>query len=108
MRRLLVVDDKAENRSVLMRMLAPLGFELKEAADGQEALEQAVAFQPDLIMMDLVMPVMDGFEATRQLRQVPALKTIPIIALSASVFEYTRQQSMEVGCDGFIPQARPH
>ncbi|MFB3133912.1 MAG: response regulator, partial [Rhodothermales bacterium] len=103
-RKILVVDDKQENRSVLTGLLAPLGFELVEAADGQEALEQAAAFQPDLILMDLVMPVMDGFEATRRLRQVPALKAVPVIALSASVFEYTLQQSMEVSCDDFIPK----
>ena len=103
-RRVLVVDDKPENRSVLTSLLAPLGFEMKEAGDGQEALEQAAKFQPDLILMDLVMPVMDGFEATRRLRQTPALKTIPVIALAASVFEYTRQQSMDVGCDDFVPK----
>ena len=103
-RKILVVDDKQENRSVLTGLLAPLGFELVEAADGQEALEQAAAFRPDLILMDLVMPVMDGFEATRRLRQVPALKAVPVIALSASVFEYTLQQSMEVSCDDFIPK----
>ncbi len=103
-RKVLVVDDKRENRSVLTGLLAPLGFELMEAADGREALEQAAASPPDLILMDLVMPVMDGFEATRRLRQVPALNEVPVIALSASVFEYTQQQSMEVGCDDFIPK----
>ena len=103
-RTILVVDDKPENRSVLMGLLAPLGFDLMEAGDGQEALEHAAADRPDLILMDLVMPVLDGFEATRRLRQTPALETIPVIALSASVFEYTRQQSIGVGCDDFIPK----
>ena len=103
-RTILVVDDKPENRSMLTSLLVPLGFDIQEAGDGQEALAQAAACQPDLILMDLVMPVMDGFEATRRLRQMPALKTIPVIALSASVFEYTRQQSIDVGCDDFIPK----
>ncbi|MCG8605098.1 ATP-binding protein, partial [bacterium] len=103
-RKILVVDDKPENRSVLRGLLVPLGFDLREAGDGQEALDQAAAHRPDLIMMDLVMPVMDGFEATRRLRETPTLEAIPVIALSASVFEYTQQQSIDVGCNDFIPK----
>ena len=103
-RRILVVDDKAENRAVLVDMLKPLGFEIEEAEDGQAALTSATALAPDLVLMDLVMPVMDGFEAARQIRRAPGLKDVVVIALSASVFEHSRQRSREAGCDAFIPK----
>lgn len=101
-RNILVVDDKWENRSILMNLLGPLGFGLIEANDGREALNQAAEFQPDLILMDLVMPVLDGFEATRRLQQLPEVKDSIIIALSASAFDHTRQECLIVGCDDFI------
>ena len=103
-RKILVVDDKKENRAVIVNLLAPLGFEVHEAADGRDGLEKTTALRPDLILMDLVMPVMDGFEATRRIRQQPALANIPIIALSASVFEHNRQQSLDAGCNDFLPK----
>ncbi len=101
-RKVLVVDDKPENRAVLVDMLAPLGFEISEAVDGQDGMAQAVAFEPDLILMDLVMPVMDGFESTRQIRQLPKLKGTVIIAVSASAFSEDRQKSAEADCEAFI------
>ncbi len=101
-RKILVVDDKTENRSVLTNLLAPLGFVLEEAENGQAALERAAAFRPDLVLMDLVMPVMDGFEATRRLRQTPGQEAVIIVALSASVFEHSRRQSREAGCADFL------
>lgn len=103
-RRILVADDKSENRSVLERLLSPLGFDLVEAEDGREALEKATQSPPDLVFMDLVMPVMDGFEATRRLRRSPGLEHVPVIGLSASVFERTQRKSKLAGCDDFIPK----
>ncbi len=103
-RSILVVDDKPENRSVVVNFLLPLGFKVSEAKDGMEALNQAIALQPDLILMDLVMPVMDGFEAMRRIRKDPLLKHVVLIALSASVFEHNRQESRDAGCDDFIPK----
>jgi predicted ATPase/signal transduction histidine kinase/DNA-binding response OmpR family regulator/tRNA A-37 threonylcarbamoyl transferase component Bud32 len=103
-RKILVVDDKWENRSVLANLLEPLGFEVVEATDGLDGLAKAQEFQPDLIFMDLVMPVMDGFEATRQLRLLPELAGVVVIAISASVFDFDQQQSWDVGCDNFIPK----
>jgi PAS domain S-box-containing protein len=103
-RKILVVDDKLENRAVIVNLLAPLGFDLREAADGREGVNKAAAWQPDLILMDLVMPEMDGFEAARRIRQTPALQNVIVIALSASVFEHNRQQSLEAGCNDFIPK----
>ena len=103
-RKVLVVDDKWMNRSVLVNILEPLGFEVVEVSNGLEALNKAHEFKPDVIFMDLVMPVMDGFEATRRLRTLPELKDIVVIAISASVFNFDRQQSQEVGCDDFLPK----
>ncbi len=103
-RKVLVVDDKWENRSVLVNLLEPLGFELLESTDGLDSLAKAREFQPDLIFMDLVMPVMDGFEATRQLRLLPEFAGVVVIAISASVFDFDQQQSRAVGCDGFLPK----
>jgi two-component system, sensor histidine kinase and response regulator len=102
-RRILVVDDKADNRQIIGRLLKSLGFEVDEAGDGAEAIEVAVRRQPDLIFMDLVMPVMDGIEAIRAIRNNNGeLARVPIIAVSASAFNDTRAQSAEVGCDAFI------
>ncbi|KAB8316429.1 AAA family ATPase [Tolypothrix campylonemoides VB511288] len=101
-RKVLVVDDKAANRSVLVNLLQPLGFEVVEAADGLEGLNKAREFKPDVILMDLVMSGIDGFEATRRLRMLPDFKDVIVIAVSASVFELDRQQSREVGCNDFL------
>ena len=99
---ILIVDDKQANRAVISNLLTPLGFRLNEAADGQECLIKAEAERPDLIVMDLVMPVMDGFEATRRIRKHPMLQDVPVIASSASVFEQDRQQSLNAGCTDFL------
>jgi PAS domain S-box-containing protein len=101
-RTILVVDDKWENRSVMTNLLVPLGFNVVEASDGQEGLDQAKEVHPDLIVTDLVMPVMDGFEFARQLRKIPEFETVPIVAASASVFDYHQQQSFAAGCNAFI------
>ncbi len=100
--KVLVVDDKWENRSIIIKLLEPLGFILYEAKDGEEGLHQAIEIQPDLIFTDLVMPVLDGFELTRQLRKLPQFQTVPIIAASASVFDYHQQESFAAGCNAFI------
>jgi len=103
-KKILVVDDKWENRAVLINMLAPIGFTVAEAADGRDALKRAGTFKPDLVLMDLIMPVMDGFQATHKIRKLRKLKDVVVIALSASVFEHNRQQSVKAGCDDFIPK----
>ena len=101
-RKILVVDDRWENRVVLSNLLVPLGFELQEAFDGQEALERCSAFKPDLIFMDLVMPKLDGFEATRQIRNVPDLTQTKIIAASASSDRSIKSVIADTDFDGFI------
>jgi signal transduction histidine kinase/CheY-like chemotaxis protein len=100
--KVLVVDDKPYNRAVMVNLLAPLGFAVAEAEDGRQGLAQAQAIQPDLVIMDLVMPVMTGFEAAQAMRQLPALRNTAIFAASASVFEQDKQTSLMAGCDAFI------
>ncbi|HBW87913.1 MAG TPA: hypothetical protein DEG17_03200 [Cyanobacteria bacterium UBA11149] len=101
-RKIMVIDDRWENCAVIVNMLNPLGFEILEAADGKQGIEKAIKFKPDLIITDLVMPVMGGLEMTQNLRQLPQFQQTIIIAASANVFEVDRQQSLEVGCNDFI------
>ncbi len=103
-RTVLVVDDKQANRLVLHGLLEPLGFEIIEAKNGQEEVEKAREIQPDVILTDLVMPVMTGFEAVQAIRQIPELTGMVIIAISASVFEKEKDKSQVVGCDTFLPK----
>jgi len=97
---ILIVDDNWENRAILQNMLEPLGFKTMNAVNGIEGVKFAAEHKPDLILMDLVMPEMDGFDATAEIRKT--LKDIPIIAASASVFEEHRQLSLDVGCNKFL------
>lgn len=101
-RHVLIVDERCENRSVLRNFLLPLGFHVAEVTNGQECLDYVAQCRPDIILMDLVMPVMDGFEATQQLRQSPILADLVIIATSASAFDQDEQTSYAVGCNGFL------
>lgn len=103
-RRLLVVDDRLENRRVLADLLQPLGFDVVLAHNGQEGVAQAHATQPDALLLDLVMPVMSGVEAVHILRSTPALAHIPIIAVSASAHDMDREASRRAGCDAFVPK----
>lgn len=106
--RILIVDDKANNRLLLRKLLAPLGFELREAANGQEAVEIWQAWQPHLIWMDIRMPVMDGYEATKRIKAARkgqlSPMTIPakVIALTASTYEEERVIVLNAGCDDFM------
>ncbi|NET27837.1 response regulator [Okeania sp. SIO1I7] len=104
LRHLLVVDDRWENRSVLVELLEPLGFKLTEAENGQEALTKAKQQTFDLIITDIQMPVMNGFEMLKQLRNDNALKHIKVIISSASVSDMDRQMSLDAGGDDFLPK----
>ncbi|MDM8560951.1 response regulator [Candidatus Parabeggiatoa sp. HSG14] len=99
--RILIVDEKWENRIILTHLLIPLGFNILEANNGQEALKKANEFCPDAILMDLKMPIMDGLECTRRLRQNDNFKKTCIIALSAKVLDY-QEQGLEAGYNAFI------
>ena len=100
--KILIVDDTWENRSVIIELLQPLGFKVLEASNGLEGLEQAAKEKPDLIMADVVMPELDGFEMTKRIRSTPDLKNIVVFAFSASVFDSYQQKSRQAGCDDFI------
>lgn len=101
-RKILVVDDRSYNRLLLKAMLEPLGFEIGMADNGREAVEQATAWHPDAILMDLVMPGMSGFEAVQAIRQVAELKKVIIIAVSASVSDSGRNRSIGIGCNAYL------
>lgn len=102
--RVLIVDDYEDNRTMLRLMLKRKAIEVLEAADGQQAVEIASQQQPDLILMDLSMPVMDGFEATRQLKLLETTKHIPVLALSAHCHDPAQSsKALESGCtDCFV------
>ncbi|HEY7639863.1 MAG TPA: GAF domain-containing protein [Steroidobacteraceae bacterium] len=102
-RRILIADDKADNRHILSRLLKSIGFDVDAADNGAQAVALAQQLRPDLIFMDLVMPIKDGFAAIREIRELPTpAARVPIVAVSASAFENTRVQSVAAGCDDFI------
>jgi CheY-like chemotaxis protein len=103
-RKILIVDDNEENRSVLVNLLEPLGFELLEANNGRDGLDKAVRWQPDALVTDLSMPVMDGYEMLQTLRSFPQYQKIAAIASSASVFGRDRQKSLDAGANYFLPK----
>ena len=100
--RILVVDDKSHNRQLLVRLLEPLGFQVQEASNGEEAIAIWRTFEPHLIWMDMRMPVMDGYEATRQIKRHLKGQATAIIALTASTLEEERAVILSTGCDDFV------
>ncbi|MEG3879428.1 PAS domain S-box protein [Microcoleus sp. herbarium7] len=100
--RLLIVDDKPLNRQLLVKLLSPLGFELREANNGKEAVDVFTEWEPHLIWMDMRMPVMDGYEATKQIKTTTGGQATAIVALTASVLEEERAVILSAGCDDFM------
>jgi len=98
---ILIVEDNEMNRDMLSRRLARKGYEVLIAVDGERGVEVARASVPDLILMDMSLPVMDGWEATRRLKADGALKKIPIIALTAHAMANDREKAIEAGCDDY-------
>ncbi|MBW8900165.1 MAG: response regulator, partial [Massilia sp.] len=103
-RKVLVVDDVAENRAVVVDLLVSLGFEVVEAANGEDGLAMAQRLRPDLILLDIAMPKLDGLEVTRRLRRQEDFAEVPIIALSASVSDSDSEQCLAAGMNAFIPK----
>ncbi len=103
-RKILVIDDRWENRSVLLHLLEPIGFEIIEASNGLEGIEQTLNHNPDLIITDLSMPVMDGFEFLHKLRSHPQLENLVVLVSSASVFDIDRHKSLDAGGNDFLPK----
>lgn len=101
MARILLVEDNEMNRDMLSRRLARKGYEVLLAVDGDEGVAMAKSQQPDLILMDMSLPVLDGWEATRAIRAEPATRAIPIIALTAHAMDGERAKALEAGCNDF-------
>ncbi len=99
MTKILIVEDNEENWDILSRRLTRRGFDVVVACDGEEGIVKALAESPDLILMDMNMPRLDGWEATRRIRSEPAVHSIPIIALTAHGMEGDREKALEAGCD---------
>ncbi len=99
--RILVVDDNEMNRDMLTRRLKKRGFQVIEAIDGEEGLETACKEMPDLILMDMRLPAMDGWTAVQKLKQSPETRSIPIIGLSAYAMAGDREKALKVGCDAY-------
>jgi CheY-like chemotaxis protein len=97
----LVVEDNEENWDMLSRRLRRRGYTVIRAADGQEAVEMAARERPDLILMDVSLPVLDGLEATRRIRARPETQTTPIIALTAHATSADRDRALQAGCDDY-------
>lgn len=101
MPKILLVEDNELNRDMLSRRLARKKYEVLVAVDGKEGVVMAGSVAPDLILMDMSLPVMDGWEATRQLKASPETKAIPIIALTAHAMSGDREKAIEAGCDDY-------
>ena len=101
MPKILLVEDNEMNRDMLSRRLVRNGFEVVIAVDGQQGLAMATSESPDVILMDMSLPVMDGWEATRRVKTDPVTKSIPVIALTANALVEDRERAMAAGCDDF-------
>ena len=101
MAKILVVEDNEMNRDMLSRRLIKRGYDVVVAVDGQEGVEKARTEAPALVLMDMSLPVLDGWEATRALRADPATRSIPVIALTAHAMAGDREKAMAAGCDDF-------
>ena len=105
-KKILVVEDTEDNRQILRDLLGMAGYDMVEAHDGAEGVAMAAEHRPDLILMDIQMPVMDGYEATRQIKANPALKAIPIVAVTSYALSGDEQKTRDAGCDAYI--AKPY
>ncbi|CAG7633040.1 Polar-differentiation response regulator DivK [Paenibacillus solanacearum] len=101
MNKILLVEDNEMNRDMLSRRLMRKGYEVVMAVDGQQGVDMARSEAPNLILMDLSLPVLDGWDATRQLKQSSETKHIPVIALTAHAMTSDREKALEAGCDDF-------
>jgi two-component system cell cycle response regulator DivK len=103
-KRILVVEDQADNRQIIRDMLAETGYEISEAENGEEALAAIAKQRPDLILMDIQLPIMDGYTATRQIKANPTFRSIPIIAVTSYALSGEEKKAREAGCDDYVPK----
>ena len=99
---ILVVEDQEDNRQILRDLLGNAGYELTEAENGEEAIAAVAKRRPDLILMDIQLPIMDGYEATRRIRTDPDLKSVPIIAVTSYALAGDEDKALEAGCNGYV------
>jgi two-component system, cell cycle response regulator DivK len=105
-KRILVVEDHEDNRQILRDLLASAGYEMIEAENGEVGVAAAIAERPDLILMDIQLPLLDGYEATRRIKADPALKSIPIIVVTSYALSGDEDKARAAGCDAYI--AKPY
>jgi two-component system cell cycle response regulator DivK len=101
-KRILYIEDNPENRLLMRRVLMAEGYIMEEAVDGQTGLQKAAESPPDLILMDINLPEIDGYEVTARLKQLPNMLGVPIIAVTANVMKGDREKTLAAGCDGYI------
>ena len=101
-KKVLVVEDTEDNRQILRDLLSAAGYDIVEAHDGAQGVAKASEHKPDLILMDNQMPLMDGYEATRRIKADPALKSIPVIAVTSYALSGDEEKTRDAGCDGYI------
>jgi two-component system, cell cycle response regulator DivK len=105
-KRILVVEDQEDNRRILRDLLTNAGYQLLEASDGEQGIAAAQAHRPDLILMDIQMPILDGYEATRRIKANPEMSTIPIIVVTSYALSGDEDKARAAGCDAYI--AKPY
>jgi two-component system cell cycle response regulator DivK len=103
-KRILVVEDQEDNMQILRDLLGSVGYEIIEARDGAEGVKAAKAERPDLILMDIQLPVLDGYEATRQIKAEPELRATPIIVVTSYALSGDEAKAHEAGCDDYVPK----
>jgi two-component system, cell cycle response regulator DivK len=103
-KRILVVEDRPDNRQIIRDMLAPTDYEITEVESGEEALTAIGKQRPDLILMDIRLPIMDGYTATSQIKADPAFRSIPIIAVTSYARSGEGKKARAAGCDDYVPK----
>jgi len=101
-KRILVVEDTEDNRQIIRDLLTSAGYEMIEAITGEEGVALAAQHKPDLILMDIQLPVIDGYEATRRIKAIPELRAIPVIAVTSYALAGDEQKTRDAGCDGYV------
>ncbi|MET0528663.1 MAG: response regulator [Microvirga sp.] len=102
LKRILIVEDTEDNRQILRDLLTNAGFDIVEAHDGEAAVEAASEFRPDLILMDIQLPIMNGYEAIRRIKADTKLQLIPIIAVTSYALSEDKEKARAAGCDGYV------
>jgi two-component system, cell cycle response regulator DivK len=101
-KRILVIEDQEDNRRILRDLLSSVGYELIEAENGEDGVAAAAADRPDLILMDIQLPLLDGYEATRRIKAQSALSAIPIIAVTSYALSGDEDKARAAGCEGYV------